>query len=221
MTVTINIPRLTNLIKAGIYGNKHNVIVIWGELGLGKTTLALQLLEYIYKDWDKVFKHNLFTFHEIKDRIKDAIMRNIRIDAMNWDDLAVYFHRAAIQYMHPDVQDFFSKYNFIRPYLANLFITVPNIEFIPRPLLDFATADIYVQQRGKADFDRSKLIRSFKGRRRSWRKNYDGFAVEWEPLPDEIYARYQESRHAHAVEAFVNPETIFVNQMPKQPPSPL
>ena len=203
--------------NAGIYDNKHNIIIIWGELGLGKSTLALQLLHWHYHDWDTCFKHVKFTFQEMRDAIKQAILQNKRIKAVIWDDLAVYFHRAAIQYMHPEVRSFFSKYNFIRPYLGNLIITVPNIDFIPRPLLDFATADIYVTKRGHADFDRAKLIRSFRSRHKSWTKNYDGDDVEWTELPKEIYKRYEQIRHQHALDSILNPDDMFVMAMPHTP----
>jgi len=156
-----------------------------------------------------------FTFWEIRDKIKNAVMKNTRMLALGWDDLAVYFHRSNIQYMHPEVKDFFSKYNFVRPYLANLIITVPNINFIPEQLLSFATADIWVKSRGVGDFDRAKLRRSFWGAKRSWTKYYDGYDVTWKPLPKQVYRKYEEIRHAHAVEAFEKPEEIFVTTMPK------
>lgn len=239
------IPEIKRLITDAILGNKHNVIVVWGELGLGKTTLMLKLLlwivlRYIYgfKDkpdesvdafharvcnqpnslcehWQHVLKLVDFTFWETKKRIKDAVLGNVRLPAVGWDDLAVYFHRSNIQYMHPEVKDFFSKYNFVRPYLANMFITVPDINFVPEQLLAFCTADIWINTRGVGDFDRAKLRRSFWGVKRSWTKHYDGYDVSWKKCPEPVYAEYERIRHEHALKAFKFPEEIFVTRMPR------
>lgn len=227
------IPEIKQLIREAIIHNKHNVIVIWGELGTGKTTLMLQMLLWIVKNFMKIEPANCkcdhlcphwkkvlndltkFTFWEIRETIKKAVTNNIRLPGLGWDDLAVYFHRSNIQYMHPAVKDFFSKYNFVRPYLANLIITVPNIHFVPEQLLAFATADIWVQSRGIGDFDRAKLRRSFWGAKRSWTKYYDGYDVTWKPVPPDVYKEYEKMRHQHALEAFEKPEEIFVTTMPK------
>jgi len=233
------IPEIKSLVDDAIVNNKHNVIVIWGELGLGKTTLMLKLLlwvflKFLFKDldsnerdisgcnhndlcvhWQEVLKHVDFTFWEMRARLKTTVEMNSRLLVTGWDDLAVYFHRSNIQYMHPDVKDFFSKYNFIRPYLANLIITVPDINFVPEQLMSFCTGDIWVTQRGKADFDRARLLRSFWGQKRSWTKHYDGYDVEWNPCPYPVYKEYDRIRHQHALEAFEKPEEIFVTTMPK------
>ena len=208
-----NIPRLTNLIDDSIYNNKHNVICVWGELGKGKTTLALQLLYSIYKDWDVVLKHCLFTFWEIKDALKKLVIERERSPMLVWDDLAVYFHRSLIQYMHPDVRDFFSKYNFIRTYLANMILTTPSIDFVPRQLLAFMTCDVWATRRGKADFDRALVVRNFRGKTKTRTKNYDGYDVTWTKLPKDVYREYEDMRHDHALEAFMNPNAIFVSSM--------
>lgn len=239
------IPSLDNLIKTAVYGDKHNVIVIWGELGLGKTTFMLRLMLWsillfkckfkrhsketldsfharvcpnskgMCEHWQQAIDNVDFTFWEIKTRIKNAVMNNYRLAMIQWDDLGVYFHRSNIMYMHPEVKDFFSKYNFIRPYVANLVITVPDINFVPEQLLAFCTGDIWINQRGFGDFDRSKLRRSFWGRKRSWTKHYDGYDVTWNEIPFNIYREYEKIRHRHAKEAFQKPEEIFVTTMPR------
>ncbi len=208
------IPTLKNMLWDAIRNDKHNVIPIWGEMGLGKTSLALWTAYSILGDWDRVKNTVVFTFKEMRELILNSVKYRKRLAVVIWDDIAVYFHRASIQYMHPDVKDFFSKYNFIRPYIANLLITTPNIEFIPRQLLDFATADILVNKRGEGDFDRSKLLRKFQGNTRTFRKNYDGRDVTWKPLPEKIQRWYDEERHRHSLEAFMNPEDIFLYSMP-------
>jgi len=208
------IPSMMNMIWDAIRNDKHNVIPIWGEMGLGKTSLALWVLYRVYGDWELVKKNVVFTFHEMMALLKMAVKLRARLALILWDDIAVYFHRASIQYMHPEVKDFFSKYNFIRPYLANMAITTPNIEFIPRQLLDFATADVYVTRRGYGDFDRSRILRKYQGNTRTFRKNYDGRDVEWEKLPPDIQKWYDDERHAHATEAFDHPEDIFMYSMP-------
>lgn len=214
--LTINMARLPRLISEAIEADKHNVFTIWGELGKGKTTLGLQLLYSVYHDWEKVLSHTFFTFYEVKDFLTNLVLNKKRCPMLLWDDLAVYFHRSLIQYMNPLVQEFFGRYNFIRPYLANLILTTPSVDFVPRQLLAFMTGDLWVQKRGKADFDRAIVVRNFRGRTRTRIKNYDGYDVTWKPVPLDVYSRYEKVRHEHAVEAFLNPRGTFVYAMPKK-----
>lgn len=205
------IPRLANLMRDAIRNDKHNVIPIWGEMGLGKTSLALWALYDIYEDWDMVFRHIAFTFWEFQALIQDAVKHNYRIAAILWDDIAVYFHRAAIVYTNPVIRTFFARYNFVRPYVANVLLTTPNIDFVPRQLLDFATADIFITARGQGDFDRSKLLRNYKGKAMTRRKNYDGRDVTWEQLPPDVEGRYKRLRHEHAQAAFTDEGEVFIH----------
>jgi hypothetical protein len=173
-----------------------------------------------------------FSFGEIRGTIEDAVYTRIRVPVVGWDDVAVYFHRSNIQYMHPEVKNFFSRYSFVRQYVGNLLITVPTIEFVPEQLFLFCTADVLIQERGLGDFDTKKAVRSFAGKTKTWTKSYDGRDVTWTQLdnadidPDVVIKdsgghlttvmdAYEEIRHAHAVEAFQKPEEIFVTTMPK------
>jgi hypothetical protein len=302
----LNITSLNKTIDYAIYNYKHNVIIFWGELGEGKTSLMLNALHRLIPDWRKVlsfilephkclkcgleydanelYKFELmcpecgkkatettsltqaldlarknwwvdpfpvdlrkgtirtfplgqrfivcegkgrgkitqvepylnFSFHEVQKTIQDTVYTRLRLPGMGWDDPSVYFHRSNIQYMHPEVKAFFSRYSFIRPYVANLFMAVPTIDFVPEQLSLFCTADVLLTERGLGDFDVKKSVRSFYGRQKSWQKSYDGRNVTWDKVPDEWFDAYEEIRHAHAVEAFEHPEEIFVTTMPSK-----
>ena len=295
---------LNKTIDKAILQYMHNVIIFWGELGFGKTTLMLQALHRLIPDWPRVLSFVLephvcmkcgkswdagkpyvyeiicpdcvsqskvvtsigdalelarqrwwvdpfpvdkrgyikafptgqtflvspgkargtitqkypylnFSFFELRRTIQSSVDTRIRLTAIGWDDVAVYFHRSNIQYMHPDVKNFFSRYSFVRQYIANLIITVPTIDFVPEQLALFCTADVLIDKRGTGDFDIKKSKRSFYGRQKSFQKSYDGRNVFWERIEDEWFDAYEEIRHAHAVQAFEKPEEIFVTTMPK------
>ena len=302
--IQLKLQDLNNLVDRGIFSYFHNVIIIWGELSKGKTSLMMRMLYRILGDWKKVlsfilepktclkcshswdanqlyvyevpcekcnketktqsldeacnavkarklvipFPYDLktgfvkkfpegtifsvnsspargkitqiypymnFSFQEFRNTIENAVETRIRVPIVGWDDIAVYFHRSNIQYMHPDVKNFFSRYNFVKTYLGNVVITVPVPEFVPEQLALFCTADVLLTERGAGDFDTKRDVRSFYGKRRSWQKSYDGRDVTWEKVDDEWFNAYEEIRHAHAVEAYEKPEEIFVTTMPK------
>jgi hypothetical protein len=303
-SVPFRIQDLNSVIDRGIYGDKHSIIVVWGELGTGKTTLALQMAHRVVPDWNDVLSFRLephvclkcknswnadepyvyelpcpkcsketetknqweainavrkeclvkpfpvnvdtglpkkfpkgtkfvintgkargetsqvrpylnFSFYEFRHSLKNAVDTRLRLPLCVWDDVAVYFHRSNIQYMHPEVKNFFSRYNFIRKYVGNVIITVPTIEFVPTQLVPFITGDILLNKMGAGDFDVKKIRRSFYGNSKAWMKSYDARDVTWNKVPDEWFTPYEEIRHAHAVEAFEKPEEIFVTTMPK------
>lgn len=304
-TFSLDLESLNETVDKAIFNYKHNVIILWGELGEGKTSLGMQMVYRKIGDWNKVvsfvlephvclkcnheftsdfnFKFELpcpncskesktkdfgealsavqrgflvepfpldlktglpkifekdtvftmnssrargkivqkypymnFSFHEIRRTIMNCVYTRVRLPIAMWDDLAVYFHRSNVQYMHPDVKNFFSRYNFVREYVANLVITVPTIDFVPEQLTLFCTADVLLSDRGVGDFDTKRTVRSFFGRQRSWQKSFDGQDVKWNKVPEEWFNAYEEIRHAHAVEAFEHPEEIFVTTMPKK-----
>jgi hypothetical protein len=304
-----NLETMRKTVYRAIHAYMHNVIIIWGELGFGKTTLMLQTLWDVVRDWPTVLSFVLephvclkcgeswdagqpyvyelmcpecsseaqvidsvaralefakqrwwvdpfpvdkkglvkafrtgqkftvcpgkargvitqqhpylnFSFFELRRTIQSCVDTRIRLPAIGWDDVAVYFHRSNIQYMHPDVKNFFSRYSFVRQYIANLLITVPTIDFVPEQLALFCTADVLISGRGYGDFDVKRSVRSFYGRQKSFQKSYDGRNVDWSRITDKIgtydvFDAYEEIRHAHAVEAFEKPEEIFVTTMPK------
>lgn len=302
----LNITSLNKTIDYAINNYKHNIIIFWGELGEGKTSLMLDVLYRLVGDWPTVlsfilephkclkcgteydakqpYKFELmcpecgkkttevstladafaaarknwwvdpfpvdtrtgkirlfppgqrftvcegksrgkitklqpylnFSFFEVKQTINDAVETRLRLPGIGWDDPSAYFHRSNIQYMHPDVKAFFSRYTFIRPYIANVFMAVPTIDFIPEQLSLFCTADVLLTNRGLGDFDIKKSVRSFYGRQKSWQKSYDGRNVTWDKVPDDWFDAYEEIRHAHSVEAFEHPEQIFVTTMPNK-----
>jgi hypothetical protein len=296
---------LFKVVKRAVREYRHNVIIIWGELGEGKTSLMLQVMWEFIHDWAAVisfvldphvcmhcgaefdagqpYKYEIicpecsrhqrtttslrealslagqnwwvdpfpvdiksgeirkfpegqqfivcegkargkivknhpylnFSFNELRATIQNAVNTRIRQPVIGWDDVAVYFHRSNIQYMHPEVKNFFSRYSFVRQYIANLLITVPTIDFVPEQLSLFCTADILLKERGLGDFDIKRSMRNFYGRSKSFQKSYDGRSTQWAPVPSPWFEAYEEIRHAHAVEAFEHPEEIFVTTMPK------
>jgi predicted Zn-ribbon and HTH transcriptional regulator len=315
----LKLERLKKLVDRAIYSDFHNIIVLWGELGKGKTSLMMWMLYRILQNWEQVLSFVLdphvcqecgyewdakqpyvyevicpkcnvettttdigeaiqairgsftideegnktwikkpklvvpfpfdyktgllrqfpkgtvfslntgkargrivqkypymnFSFREFRESLETAVETRIKLPIVGWDDIAVYFHRSNIQYMHPDVKNFFSRYNFVRKYCGNVVITVPTVNFVPEQLMVFCTADVLLSARGRGDFDTKKEVRNFFSKNKTWSKSYDGRDVTWKQVPDEPFAAYEEIRHAHAVEAFEKPEEIFVTSMPK------
>ena len=303
----LSLPALNKLVDHAIFGNFHNVIVLWGELGKGKTSLSLWMLFRIVQNWRKVvsfvlephvctneecghtwnsgnpYKYEVgcprcgrehttkvvseavgavydrcyvdpfpfdyetgmvkrlpegtvftintskargeihqiypylnFSFEEVRTTIERTVGLRLRLPMIDWDDIAVYFHRSNLQYMNPKVKNFFSRYNFIRKYISNVVITVPDPNFVPEQLMLFCTADVMITERGHGDFDIKKKKRSFFGGGLTFIKHYDGRGVKWEKVPDEWFLAYEEIRHAHAVVAFEKPEEVLVTSMPKR-----
>lgn len=242
------IEELDGLIDNAIFHDTHNVIVYWGEMGRGKSTLGLWTMfrlvkrnlarkkglpeEYVkmkYKQlvkvdpefcrevWELILgKYVVFTFREFRGFVKAAMKVYQREDGVMWDDVAVYFSRIGIMYMHPEVKEFFSTYNFIREYLANAILTVPVIDDVPRQMLRFMTGDVNCYKRGEADFKRAKTVRTFGKGDKSWSKLYDGFDLVWPKVPDWVYTKYKEMRHEHAMRAMEDPDSVFVSKMPDE-----
>lgn len=113
------------------------------------------------------------------------------------DDMGAHLYRGDISIYHdPFFQKLFADLTLIRPYIACLLGTAPDVGGVPRMVLKHVTDIINVESQGKAHYRKIRKYIRFKGKNiEGFMRMYDGDPVEWEPLPPDIYARYEVLRH--------------------------
>ena len=147
----------------------------------------------IEQDWpeiiDAVLGLNIGDFEPIR--------RKYRIPAMGIDDMGAHLSRHDTTiYWDPYYQHLFADLTLIRPYLACILATAPDIEDCPRTILKHVTDIILAEEKGEGTYRIKKRFVRFQGRTvGGFSKLYDQTPVKWNPLPKNKYAKYEILRH--------------------------
>lgn len=150
----------------------------------------------VEKEWKTIIDNILdsqmtqkTTFAEIREKF--------RIPAILIDDIAANMNRQDVSiYYDKFFQKLFADFTLIRPYVACILATCPDIDDVPRVILKHVTGIIQCTSQGHAVFRKKKTYIRFKGKSiESFMKLYDGDPITWKPLDPEIYSKYETLRH--------------------------
>ena len=120
-----------------------------------------------------------------------------RIPALLVDDMGAHMNRQDVSiYYNPFFQQLFADLTLIRPYIACLLATCPKVSDLPRSVLKHVTDVIHVTGQGRAKYRKIRDFIKFRGANvEGFLKLYDGDPIHWDPLPKDIYAKYEILRH--------------------------
>jgi len=121
MTIVLNEPALSFLIKQAYRNYGFVSAFIYGPQGVGKTTYGLKVLYYVYGSWDLALKYTLFDLETTKQVLENAFNKSRRIKVILLDDVGTWL----IKYSwHKNPAIWFSKlYNMIRTVCSGVIFT--------------------------------------------------------------------------------------------------
>lgn len=184
---------IQSYINEAIANDGWEMILIWGEQGKGKSTLAMQLMYDVYGDWDIVLGHNVYKYDVFDDVVDEDAGKYGRCKIVNWDDLGVHFS-ARTKRWDRDVQEFLDEFDAIRTRLAVLVGTVVQLSEPMKGLRNIATCEIKTMQRGFATFHKLIWMTHFKRAGEMFVHKRMEFCPVWGPLPNPIFERYKQQR---------------------------
>jgi hypothetical protein len=160
-------------------------------VGLDPSILSIDVEE----NWDQLIERVMVLDTNVEDFTK--IRESYRIPSILIDDMGAHMNRQDVSiYYDPFFQMLFADLTLIRPYIAVLMATAPNVNDIPRTVLRHVTDVIQVEKQGRARYKKIRNFIRFKSKNiEGFLKLYDGDPVVWDPLPVDIYARYEILRH--------------------------
>lgn len=173
-------------------------ILIIGERGKGKSTLALNILTHIYGDPRLVEQAIVFTADDYdsltqSSRYKQLRAGDGRIKAIMWDDIGLHF--STYQWFTPHARqrmiEFIENFQTVREDVAVLVGTAVEAEILPPKLRGAANLMIDCVRRGKGKvFGYSRYLWL-----RKWRVIG---SIEWTKTEPGLYRAYREmKRRAH------------------------
>jgi hypothetical protein len=190
------------LINEAHYNNEFQLFIIYGPLGYGKSSLALQTLAEVYHTWDiNILKKYLF-FHpqSFLDRCYSAGDGKEPEKCIVWDDAGLWLY--ALDYNSPFVKGTTKYINVARTDFSSIIMTAPlptwvvsKIRYLPQCI----TIKIIKQGGQQGTLRRGKAYRYWVSpdmKRSGVHTLYeDDFDVM---LPNDVYEWYQPIRKKYA-----------------------
>lgn len=171
-------------------------VIIAGERGKGKSTLALNIAMHVYNNPELVEKSLAFTLDDyeyIVDKAGELRARDGRTKLIVWDDIGVHFstYKWFSPHQRQKMIDFLENFQSVREEVAVLIGTVVEIEMLPPKLRTAANMIVDCQRRGQG-----KL---FRYTRYLWLRKWKAVGtIEWGKTEESLYKRYRElKRLAH------------------------
>ena len=188
-------------------------IMICGEMGRGKTSLALHLAYQVYQDWDLVLHYLHFSPISALKQLRYAISNDSRLKLIILDDAGLWLD--ALSWFTPEIRAFSKFYNIIREGAAAVIFTnvLPGdiLKRVRKKVWYKVYVDYYdienkksigIVYREKYDVGMDKFYR-----RKITQIIYPTF------YPDEVYIKYKQMRKKAALEALDETIELFENRI--------
>jgi len=156
----------------------------------------------------------------------EDVRKQYRIKGHLIDDIAAHMNRLDVSiYYDKFFQQLFADFTLMRPYIACLLGTTPDLDDVPRVVLKHVTGLIICDRQGHAVFKKNRRYVRFKGKSmESFYKLYDGSDITWNKLQPNVYSYYEILRHVMSRRVTQKAQTIL-NQIEEAEkvltPSPL
>lgn len=194
------IPVVVKDIWKAIHEDGYIWLVIWGRPRVGKSTVAMWLLYYVYKDWNKVLDAIIYNMPQLLYKLDHKIPATIctdnkfhdRVPILNWDDFGVHSNKAITQ--HERSFDIFKGgFDALGTEIAVLISTMVDPREPTQQLQDKYTHEIFVPVKGIYKYDECDWEQDYKGWKARMKKNWIELQ-EFEKVPREIYVEYDKMR---------------------------
>ena len=172
-------------------------VLIVGERGRGKSSLALNLGYLVYGSWEAVLKSLVFTVDDFDSKVsrrpRELLADDGRIRLLIWDDMGLHFstYRWFVPHERQRMMEFVENFQTVREDTAILIATAVEPDILPPKIRNAANIIVDCYRRGKA--------KVYTYVRRLWLRTWKVVGeIEWSRSDAETYARYREmKRVAH------------------------
>jgi len=202
-------PTIIRDIRHAILNDEYMWICIWGEPRTGKSSLALLIMYYIYRDWDKVMQAIGFSLGQILYKIKNGIPEkwttlnglHNRIPVMLWDDFGAHSNKAKTQ--HQRSWDLFKGgFDVLGTKIGVLLATMVMPSEPTQQISEKYTHEVWIENRGTYKYDRWRQQQDYTGFRSRGSKVWLDIQ-DFIEVPMEQFKRYDELRQSLADEIMV------------------
>lgn len=173
-----------------------NNICLWGDMGSGKSNLAMQLLNSVYQNMAIAEKHMLLNVNDVL-RLYDEIKGGGRCPALCFDDTNTIFSK---ELWFEDRQLYIKLrkiVNLIRPKISNFICTVPTLEDLVSIFSEKLTFEVLVFPNQTYQVERyCRFVDQYSARSGYFKKiltEYSGFNMK--SVTNSDFTKYEDRRY--------------------------
>jgi hypothetical protein len=216
MTSTNELPQIVQDVLDAIHNDKWMYICVWGEPRTGKSTFCMKLMNYVYKDWNKVLGATVFSLNQILYNMKHGIPErwptvnqlHMRIPILNWDDFAAHSGKAKTQ--HEKSWDVFKgAFDTLGTKIGVLLVNMVSPRSPTQQLMEKYTHEIWIPYKGHYKYDKVMMRQDYGGWNAHLKKNWIDEA-DFDQVPIDIFKQYDEMRMGLADEVLQSVEDSLV-----------
>ena len=200
---------LTRTIHNAILEDSYMFVVIHGPPRCSKSSLALWLAYSVYEDWEQAIDCTVFNLPSVIQRMEDGQPcrwptlngYHMRVPIINWDDFGVHGNKADTQ--HSTGWDIFKGgFDCLGTMIGVLMVNMVDAGEATSQLQGKYTHELTLTAKGHYKFDKVEWLQDFYGFKTKMKKHWiqDG---EFEPIPKEVYLKYDEMRKDLTRQVFV------------------
>jgi len=195
-----DLPQIVKDVFDAVHNDSWMYICVWGPPRCGKSTFCMDLMYYIYKDWEKVLNANIFNLNQLLYKMRHGIpelwpTRNqlhMRIPILNWDDFAAHSGKAKTQ--HEKSWDIFKgAFDTLGTKIGVLLVNMVSPRSPTQQLQEKYTHEVWIPYKGHYKYDKVQWRQDFRGWAAQMNKDWID-EDEFDPMPPEKFKQYDDLR---------------------------
>ena len=183
------------LVEAATTEAGYETVDLWGVQGSGKSSRMLQMLYWIYEDWEEVLNHIIFKPSTLVETLEE-VPDNEVLPALGWDDIGVHYPSSKFKTDIKQYEAVDSTWAAIRTKVHVVITTIPLIDRLAKNVKDNVTFEVFL---GKNQMELINRVFRLPGTQ-SIESNFFKVAIERPSkfdlffIPPDIWARYWKMR---------------------------
>jgi len=194
---------LARYLRYAVNEEGFECVVVWGKPGTGKSNLARRFLYNIYGDWDRVLRYTVTGIDEMLSIVQEWRTSLEKPMAILLDDISRVLSRQLWQENWRLYIAFSKALQVIRSLFNVIVVTVPDMRFVPEPIMNMQTFEVHVTPRHTYYVQRIVKVPDVYNPRRSFSYKYlievNKFDLQDEPY--DVFKRYRVRREGMAFDA--------------------
>ena len=150
------------------------IMLIEGQTGAGKSTLALRIAREILGDDEAVFDHLIFTPFELEEKVREARGRGEKFPLIIWDDAGPWMQLMKRYPYDPLAVGIVGHIETLRKWAGILILTMTTEKHLPRAIYDNGYVYRYRVTVWKKYYDRDRGAWKAEGHLHERRRRMDG-----------------------------------------------
>ncbi len=213
-----------------VMNDRWMFIVVWGQQRLGKSTLALWIVYFLWRLidpnltedelWERVYDGCVFNLSQLmykmrspdSHRVWDYKHRHFRVPIFMWDDFGAHSNKAVTQ--HEEAWDYFKGgFDVLGTKFGIIVITLTTPEQPTNQIEHKYTHEIVITSRGRYKYDAVEWQQDFRGwsakHSKSWQQESNFGEIPWSR-----FSPYDEMRVSLADEVLERIDDAMRSKMP-------